>query len=132
MIKSSSSLVHRGEVRSFIRLLMRCSSYPGTEYGVQDVFDLSVMKPYSLGKIYEAFSKITNTMVLYLPRNSDLNQIARLVPEGKKIEVSHYCIVGASKVSILFQRGGYLTNSHHRPSVPILETSDLTSSLQVR
>ena len=37
-------------------------------------------------------------MVLYLPRTSDLNQIAKYAPEGKKLEVSHYCVRGASKV----------------------------------
>jgi trimethylguanosine synthase len=37
-------------------------------------------------------------VVLYLPRNSDLNQIARYGQDGKKLEVAHYAIMGASKV----------------------------------
>ena len=71
----------------------------GTEYGVENVFDLSKMQPYNLDKLYKEFSKLTKHIVLYLPRTYDLNQIARYAPEGKKVEVAHYAILGASKVS---------------------------------
>jgi trimethylguanosine synthase len=70
----------------------------GTEYGKEDVFDLSKMEPYNLEKLYKAFSKHSSHVVLYLPRTSDLNQLARYAPEGKKLEVAHYCVTGASKV----------------------------------
>lgn len=63
------------------------------------MFNLSKMEPYSLDKLYKSFSKHTQHVVLYLPRTSDLNQIARYAPEGKKLEVAHYCVMGASKVS---------------------------------
>jgi trimethylguanosine synthase len=49
----------------------------GTEYGVDDVFDLTKMEPYNLEKLYKSFTKISKELVLYLPRTSDLNQIAR-------------------------------------------------------
>jgi trimethylguanosine synthase len=62
------------------------------------VFDLSKMEPYNLEKLYTNFSKYSKHVVLYLPRTSDLNQLARYAPGGKKIEVSHYCMMGASKV----------------------------------
>ena len=71
----------------------------GTEYGAEDVFDLTKMEPYNLEKLYKSFTKVTNEVVLYLPRTSDLNQIARYGQDGKKLEVAHYAMMGASKVS---------------------------------
>jgi trimethylguanosine synthase len=70
----------------------------GTEYGAEDVFDLSKMEPYNLDKLYKSFTKISKEVVLYLPRTSDLNQIARYGEDGKKLEVAHYTMMGASKV----------------------------------
>jgi trimethylguanosine synthase len=70
----------------------------GTEYGADNVFDLTKMEPYNLDKLYKSFTKISKEVVLYLPRTSDLNQIARYAPEGKKLEVAHYAMMGASKV----------------------------------
>jgi hypothetical protein len=70
----------------------------GTEYGVSDLFDLTKMEPYNLEILYKSFTKYSNEVVLYLPRNSDLNQIARYGQDGKKLEVAHYAIMGASKV----------------------------------
>ena len=62
------------------------------------------MQPYDLQKLYDAFSKVTKEVVLYLPRTSDLNQLAQLVgnedeelPDEKKLQVTHYCMRGASK-----------------------------------
>jgi len=60
------------------------------------------MQPYGLEQLFTGFEKITRDMVLYLPRTSNLNQIAKYVPEGEKVQVMHYCIDGASKVSVLF------------------------------
>jgi trimethylguanosine synthase len=71
----------------------------GTEYGVDNVFDLTKMQPYNLDMLYKSFTKYSTEVVLYLPRNSDLNQIARYAKDGKKLEVAHYAIMGASKVS---------------------------------
>jgi trimethylguanosine synthase len=39
---------------------------------------------------------------LYLPRTSDLRQIASLAPEGKKAEVVQYCMEGASKALVAY------------------------------
>ncbi|KAJ4984888.1 RNA cap guanine-N2 methyltransferase [Stagonosporopsis vannaccii] len=69
----------------------------GTSYGEDDVFDLTKMEPYNLDKLYQSFTKYSKEVVLYLPRNSDLNQIAKYVPEDQKLEVAHYAIMGASK-----------------------------------
>jgi trimethylguanosine synthase len=75
----------------------------GVEYGSEDVFDLTSMQPYNLEKLYKSFTKYTDEVVLYLPRNSDLNQIARYAKdEKKKLEVAHYAIMGASKVRKMY------------------------------
>lgn len=70
----------------------------GTEYGAENVFDLAKMEPYNLDKLYKSFTKISKEVVLYLPRTSDLNQIARYGQDSKKLEVAHYATMGASKV----------------------------------
>lgn len=70
----------------------------GTEYGADNIFDLTKMEPYNLEKLYKSFTKYSSELVLYLPRNSDLNQVARYGKEAKKLEVAHYAIMGASKV----------------------------------
>lgn len=82
----------------------------GTEYGAEDVFDLTKMEPYNLDKLYKSFTKVTKEVVLYLPRTSDLNQIARYGQDGKKLEVAHYAMMGASKVSEngVFKSVGYM------------------------
>jgi hypothetical protein len=92
------SRVRRGEV-SFAHIQTRLLLMEvGTEYGVDDIFDLTKMEPYNLEKLYKSFTKISKELVLYLPRTSDLNQIARYGQEGKKLEVAHYAMMGASKV----------------------------------
>ncbi|UPX19493.1 putative diacylglycerol O-acyltransferase tgs1 [Ascochyta rabiei] len=73
-----------------------------TSYGEDDVFDLTKMEPYNLEKLYRSFTKYSKEVVLYLPRNSDLNQIARYVPEGQKLEVAHYAIMAASKALCVY------------------------------
>ena len=60
------------------------------------VFDLNQM-PYSLEYMWSKFSKITDNLVLYLPRTSDLNQIADCVGDGEKAQIVHYCIHENSK-----------------------------------
>ncbi|KAF2176338.1 S-adenosyl-L-methionine-dependent methyltransferase [Zopfia rhizophila CBS 207.26] len=74
----------------------------GPGYNVDQVFNLSTMQPYSLDAIYKSFAKICNSLVLYLPRTSDLNQIAKYTPKGRKLEVSHYCLRGASKALCVY------------------------------
>ncbi|KAF2661559.1 S-adenosyl-L-methionine-dependent methyltransferase [Lophiostoma macrostomum CBS 122681] len=69
----------------------------GTTYNEQEIFDLSKMEPYDLTTLYNAYSKISKCVVLYLPRSSDLNQLAQYAPEDGKLEVAHYCIKRASK-----------------------------------
>ncbi|KAF2752247.1 S-adenosyl-L-methionine-dependent methyltransferase [Sporormia fimetaria CBS 119925] len=74
----------------------------GSEYSDVGVFDLEKMQPYNLETLFKAFTRISNNLVLYLPRTSDLNQIAKYAPLGKKLEVTHYCIKGASKALCVY------------------------------
>ncbi|TVY80973.1 Trimethylguanosine synthase [Lachnellula suecica] len=72
----------------------------GVNYSLDDVFNLKTMLPYSIKDIHSACK--TMDSALYLPRTSDLKQIARLAPEGKKVEVVQYCMQGASKALVAY------------------------------
>lgn len=77
----------------------------GPGYISDQVFNLSLMQPYSLKDLYVPFNAFTPTFVLYLPRSSDLNQIAKYANKDQLLEVTHYCMHGASKVrSLLLSR----------------------------
>ncbi|UKZ51636.1 hypothetical protein TrVGV298_005397 [Trichoderma virens] len=67
----------------------------GPGYRTDEIFDLSTMQPYSLSQLHEAYKKMDH--LLFLPRTSDIRQIAKLAPKGEKLEVIQYCIEGASK-----------------------------------
>jgi trimethylguanosine synthase len=55
------------------------------------------MEPYSFRDIHDKFSKLTKHVVLYLPRTSDLRQIAECVEDEKKAQIVHYCTNGRSR-----------------------------------
>ena len=74
----------------------------GPQYTADNVFGLSTMQPYGVGQLYDDFTAVTKDVVLYLPRSSDLNELAVYARKhhkesGKKMEVAHYCIRGVSK-----------------------------------
>lgn len=71
----------------------------GPGYGFDPVFDLSKMRPYSLLDLILPFRRLTRDVVLYLPRTSDMLQIANAQETDDQIPVVHYCMEGASKVS---------------------------------
>jgi len=81
----------------------------------RDVFSTIDMKPFGLKDLMDVLrgkeSIDKRNVVLYLPRNSDLNEFAKMIVDdeesngvssesevGKKTRVIHYCIRGASKV----------------------------------
>jgi trimethylguanosine synthase len=41
-------------------------------------------------------------LALFLPRTSDIRQIAKLAAAGQKIEVVQYCMEGASKAMVAY------------------------------
>lgn len=76
---------------------------PGPGYRSDEVFNLRTMEPYPLSKLYEEFSSFTDHVVLYLPRTSDLKQLAKVVKDDdKKATVMHYCMEGASKALCVY------------------------------
>lgn len=74
----------------------------GPTYNDFEVYDLAVMQPYPLEKLYTSFSRLTGEVVLYLPRTSDLRQLARHAKGDEKLRVTHYCMHGASKALCVF------------------------------
>ncbi|KAK4217702.1 Trimethylguanosine synthase [Rhypophila decipiens] len=75
----------------------------GVAYREHEVFDLSTMEPYNLEKLYKACFPLETT--LFLPRSSDLNQIAELLAsneEDTKLDVVQYCMEGASKAMVVY------------------------------
>lgn len=74
----------------------------GVSYRQQPVFDLETMQPYGLKELYHKLSRCSKELVLYLPRTSDLNQVARYAPDGTKTLVAHYCLRGASKALCVY------------------------------
>lgn len=69
----------------------------GPSYKSAEIFDLSTMEPYTLEKLTTGLGSATGNLALYLPRTSDLRQLARVVEPGKKAAVVHYCTNGGSR-----------------------------------
>lgn len=63
------------------------------------------MEPYPLAKLNDEFSAFTEHIVLYLPRSSNMKQLAKLVKNDHKSLVMHYCMEGASKALCVFYGG---------------------------
>lgn len=74
----------------------------GPTYADFEVYDLSVMQPYSLNALSTAFLRQCTDVVLYLPRTSDLRQLAKHAKDDEKLEVIHYCMNGSSKALCVF------------------------------
>ena len=74
----------------------------GPTYTDYEVFDLTAMGPYTLPHLYKSFASISPDVVLYLPRTSDLRQLAKYAKSGQKLRVTHYCMHGASKALCVY------------------------------
>jgi trimethylguanosine synthase len=72
----------------------------GPGYRTDEIFNLATMQPYSLKQIHDICKMMD--CALYLPRTSDLRQIGKVAPDGKKIEVVQYCMEGASKALVAY------------------------------
>ncbi|KAL7628865.1 putative diacylglycerol O-acyltransferase tgs1 [Parahypoxylon ruwenzoriense] len=72
----------------------------GPGYSTDKIFDLNTMEPYGLAKLHGAYRTMDHA--LYLPRTSDLRQIAKLAPDETKVEVVQYCVEGASKAMVAY------------------------------
>ena len=73
----------------------------GPGYRDAEIFDLDSMEPYNFQYLYDSFKKVTSDMILYLPRTSDLRQIAKTVDDkdglNSKTQVVHYCTNSSSR-----------------------------------
>jgi len=83
-------------------VLFASPPWGGVGYREQEVFDLEGMQPYGLKMLHGMCWEMEH--VLYLPRTSDLRQIAALVGDGedRKIECVQYCMDGASKALVAY------------------------------
>lgn len=97
----------------------------GVNYKEHEVFDLSHMEPYNLEHLYNACYPLEHT--LFLPRSSDLNQIAKLAPEGHKLDVVQYCMYGASKAMVVYMpQSASLDNENEDWSVAVEKDTQST------
>jgi len=72
----------------------------GPSYGSVEIFNLDTMAPYTLDQILGLCKGMDSAV--FLPRNSDMRQIARAAPEGAKVEAVQYCMKGASKGMVAY------------------------------
>ena len=98
------------------------------------------MHPYSLIVLFTPLKSLTDDIALFLPRTSDLRQVAALHlgtneasggqngskngEKHKKIEVVHYCMYGASKGLCAYF--GVLAGTGETP----LEASDVEDRME--
>lgn len=75
----------------------------GPGYITEAIFDLAQMAPYSLQEIHNIIKGMD--AALFLPRTSDLRQLAKLAPMGKQVELVQYCMEGASKGLVAYIPG---------------------------
>ena len=73
----------------------------GPSYRSDALFDLSKMQPYTLLDLLRPIHQFTCDITLYLPRTSDMRQLASHTHAATKTTVVHYCMEGASKVRLL-------------------------------
>lgn len=70
----------------------------GPGYSTDPVFNLGTMQPYSLDGLLDSFQQFTQEIALFLPRTSDLQQLANANRSLERVKAIHYCMEGASKV----------------------------------
>ncbi|KAL9627298.1 MAG: hypothetical protein Q9164_007645, partial [Protoblastenia rupestris] len=69
----------------------------GPSYKSESIFDLFTMQPYTLSDLMGLCRQYTEDIVIYLPRTSDVRQLAAYSRGAGKLAAIHYCIEGASK-----------------------------------
>ncbi|KAM4054915.1 RNA cap guanine-N2 methyltransferase [Hirsutella rhossiliensis] len=101
------ALVHRRDqlhpdLRVNVKTSVLFASPPwgGPGYTCDKIFDLSTMQPYNLEQLHGAYQAMDHG--LFLPRTSDIRQIAKLAPSDRKISVVQYCMQGASKAMVAY------------------------------
>ncbi|KAI1368836.1 RNA cap guanine-N2 methyltransferase [Xylaria arbuscula] len=100
LTKSPEQLEDRLRVDVATTAIFASPPWGGPGYRTDEIFDLTTMEPYNLAALHDAYKIMDHA--LYLPRTSDLRQLAKLVPDGAKIEVVQYCVEGASKAMVAY------------------------------
>ncbi|KAI0890419.1 RNA cap guanine-N2 methyltransferase-domain-containing protein [Annulohypoxylon maeteangense] len=100
LLGSPEKLENDLQVNVAATALFASPPWGGPGYRTDEIFDLSTMEPYNLATLHEAYRTMDHA--LYLPRTSDLRQVAKLIPDGTKIEVVQYCVEGASKALVAY------------------------------
>ena len=74
----------------------------GPGYRSAPIFDLTCMQPYHLSDLMDCFYCLSDDIVLYLPRTSDVRQLIPYSRSQDRIVGMHYCLEGASKVGLSY------------------------------
>ncbi|KAA8909476.1 RNA cap guanine-N2 methyltransferase-domain-containing protein [Sphaerosporella brunnea] len=74
----------------------------GPGYRGDHVFNVETMQPYSASYIVRRARTVTENLALYLPRTSDMNQLASLIGDDEEMEAVHYCIGRKSKALTVY------------------------------
>ncbi|RPB13281.1 S-adenosyl-L-methionine-dependent methyltransferase [Morchella conica CCBAS932] len=74
----------------------------GPTYRNDEIFDLDTMEPYAGSYIMEQALNVSRNIALYIPRTSNLNQVAKMVPKGERVQAIHYCIQRRSKALTVY------------------------------
>ena len=61
------------------------------------------MQPYNLDILLSNLQPASEDVILYLPRTSDIRQLALYAKQSVKLKVVHFCVEGASKANRPFQ-----------------------------
>ncbi|KAF3762469.1 hypothetical protein M406DRAFT_264657 [Cryphonectria parasitica EP155] len=74
----------------------------GPMYKGAEVLDLEAMEPFGVTDLHVMCAPMAHAM--FLPRNGDLSQLARLMPDesDEKLDVVQYCINGVSKGMVAY------------------------------
>jgi trimethylguanosine synthase len=106
-LESNSASINPSET-----VIFASPPWGGPGYSTDEIFNLSTMVPYSVRQIHDACKGMESA--LYLPRTSDLRQIATLAPQGKKVEVVQYCMYGASKALVAYIPDSLSKDPHNK------------------
>ncbi|KAL8846750.1 MAG: hypothetical protein Q9221_008176 [Calogaya cf. arnoldii] len=74
----------------------------GPGYSTDPIFNLDTMQPYSLDDLMSSFQWFTQNIALFLPRTSDLQQLAKTNHSSERVKAIHYCMEGASKAMCVY------------------------------
>lgn len=64
-----------------VEILFGSPPWGGPKYLMQDVYDLNLLAPLGFKELLQSFFKITANVVIFLPRNSDINQLSNITRE---------------------------------------------------